>query len=231
MINEYVFADLVSLTQALTAHCLSVLQEQSDKPLVYLSGGTTPQPLYQQLAQSTLDFSRIDCLMVDERWVDYDQAGSNARFIDECFAANRGFLLQPMQYPGEDFERAPIALEAKYSRYKSRANLCILGMGPDGHTASFFPHSKGLSEALAEHNSQRVCGITAIPSEVTGAHIQRLSLTLNTIANSRNIVLLLTGQEKWQVYQTAKNTTDWHSLPIAALLQRANVDLDVYWCP
>ncbi|MFP3374668.1 6-phosphogluconolactonase, partial [Pseudomonas sp. SIMBA_068] len=75
-------------------------------------------------------------------------------------------------------------------------------MGPDGHTASLFPHADGLENGLT--TTQTVCAINAIQSDVTGSITERMTLTLHAIANSKVVKLLISGEEKLAVYKQAK---------------------------
>ena len=101
-------------------------------------------------------------------------------------------------------------------------------MGNDGHTASLFPHAKGLDSAINDRDS--ICAaITANKSEVTGEHIDRMTLTLNGIKKSRVIKLLLTGEDKLETYKQALAGTDIDSMPIRAVLQQKETPVIVYW--
>ncbi len=102
-------------------------------------------------------------------------------------------------------------------------------MGPDGHTASLFPKARGLDRALA--STDLCAAIEAKPSKVTGEFVQRMSLTPSAILKAKKIVLLITGDDKWSVYQQAKSISDVTEMPVAAILQQVDVDLDVYWAP
>ncbi|ROS01419.1 6-phosphogluconolactonase [Sinobacterium caligoides] len=233
MLHEHFYASRAQLFDALSRHCLKAISQnmESDRALVFLSGGSTPKPLYQILANSPLNFSAIDWLMVDERWVDYQHEASNQRFIDDCFSSASGFALRGMKNSQPNPSAGLRELEASYQAVKSRSDICILGMGPDGHTASLFPQAAGLKQALADDCEQRVCAIEARPSAVTGSHVQRATLSINAIIDSNNLILLITGEEKLAVYQAAKSAADSIETPVAAVLQQQHTDVHVYWSP
>jgi len=104
-------------------------------------------------------------------------------------------------------------------------------MGHDGHIASLFPNSTGLEAALDLKNENLCCAIQARCSDVTGENTERMSLTLNGILQARQIILLITGEEKLKVYENGLSSTDFKQLPVSAVLQQQRVPVDVYWAP
>jgi len=102
-------------------------------------------------------------------------------------------------------------------------------MGPDGHTASLFPHAQGLEHGLT--TQQTVCAINAIESDVTGSITERMTLTLNAIANSKVVKLLISGEEKLEVYKQAKAGGDVNDMPLRAVLNHPSINIEVYWAP
>ena len=109
-------------------------------------------------------------------------------------------------------------------------------MGSDGHTASLFPFAEGLDEAM-DQNKQQLCGaINASPSEVTGELTERMSLTYYGIKKSNEVILLITGEDKKQVFEDAKSLAesgqDYRSMPISRFLSaQSQINLSVYWAP
>ena len=102
-------------------------------------------------------------------------------------------------------------------------DVLILGMGDDGHTASLFPGSPNLTQALQLDNARR-CWPMLAP---TVPH-QRLSMSRSLLASARNIVLSIQGQAKLNTLNEALGGTDVAALPIRAFLQPT---LEIYWCP
>lgn len=226
MINEFLFESrtelLAQLEQAMLAQVEAVLAEQGAASLL-LSGGSTPGPVYEALGQSLND--KVQIALVDDRWVDLDHKGSNQALLQRCFPRH---AITGMKTADSTPQAAVGAVNAAYDKLAQPFALTLLGMGPDGHTASLFPHAIGLAQALAP-DAPLCAAISAHRSEVTGELVDRMTLSLAGILNSRKLILLITGQDKLAVYRKALAATDRSAMPVAAVLQQQDVDVDVYW--
>lgn len=233
-ISEYKFEHRDAMMDAVFQTILSdleqALQQRSGATLL-LSGGSTPAPLYRQLSNTALDWSRIEVALVDERWVSVDDAASNERLLRETLltggAAAAAFTGMKNNHP------SPFSGEAEcnlaYAELKTPFDLCLLGMGPDGHTASLFPAAQGLDDAL---DKQLLCAaIRAQRSEVTGDNLERMTLTPWGLLQSRRLILLISGDDKWRVYQQARQSGASVEIPVSLIIDQSAVPLDVYWCP
>lgn len=180
-----------------------------------LSGGSTPKAAYAALSHIDLPWSNVSIGLVDDRWVDEDNAGSNAAMIRRTLLQNKGVAASftPMKTPiktGHDSHvDAQGRVELAYAALPRPYSLVLLGMGPDGHTASWFPDAQGLDAALDRGNVNLVQAVTAHKSDVTGEYLDRMTLTLSAIATTRRAVLLITGTDKHAVFDSALN--DPHS--------------------
>lgn len=233
-ISEYKFDNRETMMDAIYQVVLTDLEQalqQRAAATLLLSGGSTPAPLYQRLAQAGLDWSNIDVALVDERWVDRDDASSNERLVRETLlhgaAAAARFTGMKNNHP------TPFSGEAEcnlaYARLKTPFDLCLLGMGADGHTASLFPGAAGLDDAL---NKKLLCAaIRARRSEVTGDNLERMTLTPWGLRQSRRLILLISGEEKWRVYAKARQSGASAQLPVSLVIDQPAAPLDVYWCP
>jgi len=193
-----VFQDIASMSQAAARRFVKLASqaiEARKRFLVALSGGNTPRPLYELLATEAfagkIDWTRVETFFTDERCVPPDHPDSNYRMA-------RLALLDKVPIPPENVHRirgglppADAAL-AYHNELRSalsgdgRLDLILLGMGPDGHTASLFPGS----EALEERD------VDAVATYAEAPHAWRVTLTLPALNAARNIMFLVSGAEK-----------------------------------
>ena len=114
-------------------------------------------------------------------------------------------------------------------RRKRSANpfdVAILGMGGDGHTASFFPGGSRLAEALDPATPRGV-----MTMEAEGAGEPRLTFTFSSLQDARLLVLHIEGGGKKDVLAKAEAPGDEAEMPIRAMLRRAASPLQIYWAP
>ena len=158
---------------------------------IVLAGGSTPRAAYQEAAAAGTSWSAATVWFGDERCVPPEDERSN-------YAMAKAALLDPLGENGPTVKRirgelGPSEAAAEYERELQAAgtprfDLLLLGLGPDGHTASLFPDQ----ESLAEH-SRLVVGVEQPGREPL---VSRVTLTLPALASARRIVFLVTGAEK-----------------------------------
>lgn len=171
--------------------------------LVALSGGKTPAPLYERIAEEKgLDWDRILIFQVDERFVPEDDPDSNFRMIrrtlvDRVPIPNGNVFPIPVNAPDpfvaaiqyETIIRQRLTLpKGRFPRF----DLVLLGIGKDGHTASLFPGDGLLFE------KSRIAA-SAFPE--TGP--ARVTLTLPAINRARHVFFYVTGIEKSAAFRKA----------------------------
>ncbi len=240
MINDRSFPDRASLEKALAEDIVRILShaiEMRGTAVFLVSGGSSPRGVYNVLSQADIDWSRVYVALVDERWVSSDHEASNEMFIRKNLltgAAAKAHLVG-MKTSAADVHEGLAECEQRYAALPARPDVCLLGMGSDGHTASLFPHATGLEEAIALPVSQasqvkppRCAAIGAIPSAVTGPYTQRMTVTLDYLSSARKRLLLITGAEKRSVYEMARAGVDISDMPVRALF---GFPLDVFWAP
>lgn len=168
---------------------------------VALSGGSTPKRLYQLLAEppyrSQVDWSKIEFFWGDERSVPPDHNDSNYHTAQEAMLRKLPVSAEKvhrMEAERADRDAAARDYEAVLARVfkvtpggKPPAfDLILLGMGPDGHTASLFPHTKGLKE------TGRWVIVNYVPKFAT----DRVTLTAPVLNQAREVLFLIAGTDK-----------------------------------
>jgi 6-phosphogluconolactonase len=191
---------------------------------VALSGGATPAPGYERFAASPLEWDRITFLLVDERFAPPDHAASNEGMLRRALARaiERGAQLLPMYAANTSLDDAAARADALYA--PRRIDVALMGMGEDGHTASWFPGADGLAGALDLKNPRTVIAQRA--PQATGA-AQRLTLTRAAVARAGAVILLLTGAAKRARLEAALDQPP-ETAPVAALF-RAGPAPSVMW--
>ncbi len=203
--------------------------KQNGVGVLAVSGGNTPKMFLAELAKNqTVDWSKTVVTLVDERWVDADSERSNARLVAQNLlqgpAAKATFV--PLYTGGETPDAARIAKTnlALSKTVPTPFDAVILGMGNDGHTASFFPGGDTLDAALNEAGP-------ALAINAPGAGEARVTLTLPTLLHTKSLYLHIEGNEKSAVLQKAIAGTRVEQMPIRAVLQQDEKTLKIYWCP
>jgi 6-phosphogluconolactonase len=196
-----------------------------------VSGGKSPVALFEALRVIDIDWSRVRITLVDERCVPRSHPDSNALLVqthlqqDLAAKAQLVFMVasasEPLDTPAAQAKAAGIALLAA-----SPADVLVLGMGADGHTASLFPEAPNLAEALDLRNTQ-TCVAIELVHPPANAPYARISQTLAQILSARHIVLPLTGADKLNTLQQAwKQATP--ALPISFVLQQTQTPVALW---
>lgn len=189
--NVRVLADAEAVAVA-AADLIGEAIESTARTLV-VAGGSTPKRAYRLLAERPLAWGRVTVLFGDERCVPPSDPESNYRMAKQ--------ELLDRVHPGS-VHRVPAELGAEegaqlYDRVVrglSPLDLVLLGMGPDGHTASLFPGHPALDApgcAVAVHGAPKP------PPD-------RVSLTLGALREARRVVFLITGDDKAEALARAQ---------------------------
>jgi len=223
------FADQQALCRKLSQRICAALQiaigTQGRASLV-VSGGTTPVPLFGALSEISMEWDRVFITLADERWVEVSDKDSNEASVREHLLRNQAAEthfhgLKNSHASAGDGEKE---CEEGLALLPVPFDIVILGMGPDGHTASLFPGAARLNDAL-DMGSGRLC---MAMTPVTAPH-NRMTLTLPALLDSRQMYLHLSGKEKRDVYERALGGDSVEEMPIRAVLYQDKVPVDVYW--
>lgn len=225
------FADGAALAEGLADTVASALQAaitERGSATIAVSGGSTPKQFFRALSEKVLDWSKVTITLVDERFVPADNPRSNHLLVAENLlqgpAAKARFL--PLYRESTDAEEAARAVTRDIAALGAPFDVVILGMGNDGHTASFFPGGNHLAAALAADTPRGV-----ITMEAEGAGETRLTLTFSSLQDARLLVLHIEGQAKKATLEKALAAGDENEMPVRAVFRRASTPVDVYWAP
>jgi 6-phosphogluconolactonase len=192
--------DLEDLAHRAARWLADIAGHSEGRCAISLSGGSTPRRLYQLLAEppycDAMPWDRIHWFWGDERFVPPDHPDSNYRMVREALfsrapAPSRN--VNPIPTGGDptaaahDYERTLKSFYGSETLDPARPlfEIELLGLGPDGHTASLFPRTR----VLEEH--QRWV------AEVIGAKAEdRITLTYPVLESSRHTAFLVAGADK-----------------------------------
>ncbi len=215
----------VALAEHIARRLESAVANQGEATMI-VSGGASPLATYRALRRHKLPWHKVTAMPSDERLVPPDHEDSNEgmicrELIQEEAATATLFSLAGAINP-EDIQLA--SLNARLGKLAMPLDFVILGMGDDGHSASLFPDSPDIANAL---NSVDYC-VLQRPAHLEAA---RLSLTPALLLDAREIVLLFFGAGKRAVYQRAVAGGDVEEMPVRFMLQQQTTPVSVYWAP
>lgn len=196
-----------------------------DRATLAVSGGSTPRQLFEILSQIDLDWSRVVVTLVDERWVAADHPDANAGLVRQHLLRDHAAAARfvPMKTEHADAFMAESGCAAQLQDFAECIDVAVLGMGLDGHTASFFPEAETLRRALDVHSSE-LCVAVRPPA----APHDRMTLTLAALQRCRHLYLQVNGAEKCALLEQAIVTPDVERWPVCSVLQRAANPLQVF---
>ena len=219
-----------ALAQAVAADLAAAIDSRGRATLA-VSGGRSPVPFFQALAQTALDWQRVTITLVDERVVPPEHADSNAGLVRQYLlqgpaAAARWlpfFDALPHFHADTDLPALTTVTNQRMRGLPWPLDVAVLGMGEDGHTASLFPHAPGLEAALTSTDP------VAWTRPSTAPHA-RLTLTLPTLLAAHCLVLPLQGPAKQAVFERAC-VAPTAELPISLLIHPSPSPVHVWTAP
>ena len=174
-------------------------------------GGTTPGPIFDSLCAVDLDWSRVNVMLTDERWVPETSERSNTRLLRERLLVNRAAaanyvpLYADAETPEEKLPELSQALTPMLP-----ISVMLLGMGADMHTASIFPGADQLDLAL--HGKDNLVAMRA-----PGAPEPRITLSAKVLKSAISRHIVIVGAEKREALEKARHLSPQEA-PVAAIL-------------
>jgi 6-phosphogluconolactonase len=213
-------------------HCTDLVEDKiintvADNGLIrmLISGGNTPIPLYQDLSQSSIiDWQSVELYLTDERFVSWQDKDSNQKAIRDAFGQD-----VMAEFREVNFIDTSLSINQSILDYEEKLDsldgiwfdLAVVGIGTDGHIASLFPGGDYL-----QHQKHSVIS-TQAPAEFPVR--ERVSLTLESILNSREILVVINGEQKATVInEFLEGRQSITNFPAKFLLTHPNVK--VFYC-
>ena len=190
-----------------------------------VSGGTTPARLFQVLsARADVPWDKVTVTLVDERWVDETSDRSNAKLVKANLLQDKAAVAKfvPLYQGGTEPDAAKAS--AAQAAVPQPLDAAILGMGNDGHTASFFPGGDTLAAALTAEGP-------VIAIRAPGAGEPRVTLTLKRLLGAKALYLHIEGEEKVETLERAEAEGPIEVMPVRAILRETKTPLTIFWCP
>lgn len=215
------------LADAVAARLAAAIAARGTASLA-VSGGSTPKAFFRALSRRPLDWTNVTVTLVDERFVPPENERSNhglvAANLLQDKAAKARFV--PLYHAAPTAGAAAAVASAATAAIGAPFDVVVLGMGTDGHTASFFPGGTRLEEALDPATPRGV-----ITMDAEGAGETRLTFTFSSLQDAGLLVLHIEGDGKKDVLVRAEAPGDELEMPIRAMLRRAASPLQIYWAP
>ncbi|MBX9456663.1 MAG: 6-phosphogluconolactonase [Rhizobium sp.] len=195
---------------------------------IAVSGGTTPKAFFRALSARDIDWSKVVITLVDERFVPPENDRSNHALVNAELRQDKAAAAKfiPLYHAVYEAEDAAMVATDDVRRIGLPFDVVVLGMGGDGHTASFFPGGNNLERAL---DPKAPRGVTTMRAE--GAGEERLTLTFTALRDARLLVLHIETEAKKAVLETALAQGAEGPLPIARVIAAATSDIEIFWAP
>ncbi|WP_424629298.1 6-phosphogluconolactonase [Bradyrhizobium sp. SYSU BS000235] len=203
-----------SLAETAATRLIERIAKNPQQVRICLTGGSTPRRLYELLAtepwRAQIPWSRVHWFMTDDRFVPQDDPLSNigmarAAFLDACAPSeNVHAIPTSAATPDEAAERYERELKSFHTAALDHEpplfDLVLMGIGPDGHTASLFPHAA----ALEEHQRW----VVGVAHANVAPFVPRVSLTFPCLASTGEMLFLVSGDEKRDILTRALSGED-----------------------
>lgn len=222
------FPSSEALAEALADFVAAAIESRlrrDGKAAIAVSGGRTPTRFFEALATRRLPWSDVVVTLVDERWVPEDSPRSNAALVRRHLLQGKASAAEflPLWCDVPTPEDGLPAVTTDVLDLPLPFAAAVLGMGDDGHTASFFPGGDRLVEAIDPG-----IHLPVIPMRAPGAGEPRITLTLPVLLASDRLALHVEGASKKTVLDAALADGPAEDMPIRAVL-RSGKPLEVFW--
>lgn len=228
--SDHYFSSGTALATALAeavAEALRLGLAQRGAASLAVSGGKTPLAFFEALSHQKLDWSKVSVTLADERWVPQSDVRSNTRLVYQHLLVNEALPARfvPLVNEAATPDAGLAQSLAGLSDLPLPLDAVVLGMGDDGHTASWFPGGDHLLLALDMQAPPLVS------MRAAGAPEPRITFTAPVLLNANHLFLHFEGAAKKAVYAQARAQGAVADMPIRAVLRAERpVPVQVYCC-
>jgi 6-phosphogluconolactonase len=195
--------------------------------VIALAGGKTPLPIYEKLAKAKIDWKRVTIVPGDDRMVPLGDPLSNVTAIGKIFIPKGARVIPLISATVADYKAAGRAADAILQDLHWPLDLCLLGIGNDGHAASIFP-GPDYDEALNGPKERRALGVMPEPLPPE-APVARVTLSRAAIVASKAIMIAITGAAKKEVLEAAIEQGASSPYPAGRILAEVELPIDIHW--
>ena len=195
--------------------------------VIALAGGKTPLPAYRKLAEAKIDWKRVTIVPGDDRIVPLGDPLSNVTAIGKTFIPKGARVIPLVSDKAPDYKAAGRSADAVLQDLHWPLDLCLLGVGGDGHAASIFP-GPDYDEALSGPRERRALGVMPDPLPAE-APVPRVTLSRSAIVSARALMIAVTGAGKKTVLEDAIKQGASSSYPIGRILADVELPVDIHW--
>lgn len=226
------YDDAEELAEAVAGDIQFIIESAIDArggAVIALAGGKTPLPIYAILSDAKLDWKRVTIIPSDERIVPLGDPLSNVTALAKAFLPKGARVMPIVPTATSDYKAAGRSADALMQDLHWPLDLCLLGVGGDGHTASIFP-GPDFDEALNGPKERRALGVMPepMPSE---APVPRVTLSRAAIVASASVMIAVTGAAKRKVIEDAIAQGSGSAYPIGRVLADTELPVDIHWAP
>lgn len=225
------FPNGAALAQALAEKVAAALGDAvaaNGRASLAVSGGSTPKAFFKALSAKPIAWEKVTITLVDERFVPETSDRSNHKLVLDNLLQNAAAKAKfiPLYHAVADVEDAALLTSGETESISRPFDVVVLGMGGDGHTASFFPGGNNLEAALNPRSRRGI-----ITMEAQDAGEPRLTFTFSALQDARLLILHIEGEAKKPVIDRALAEGKDGTLPIGRVIANAASDTEIYWAP
>ncbi|MBN8810913.1 MULTISPECIES: 6-phosphogluconolactonase [Sphingomonas] len=195
--------------------------------VIALAGGRTPLPIYEKLAKAKIDWKRVTIIPGDDRIVPLGDPLSNVTAIGKIFIPKGARVIPLVSDKAPDYKAAGRSADALLQDVHWPLDLCLLGVGGDGHCASIFP-GPDFDEALNGPKERRALGVMPDPLPPE-APVARVTLSRAAIVSARALMIAIVGEAKKEVLEAAIEQGASSSYPVGRVLADVELPVDIHW--